>query len=99
MVIRGQKLLLDDALGHVRPCLGSVDTCKKIKYKASCSKLTTSSKLTTLLVKVSLNYQKLMSQICQYFLLEKCEKLLASLIFSTKSFSVFGYKVIKHLMR
>ena len=37
------------------------------------------------------------------FLLQKCEMLLhlnakASLIFSTKNFSVFGYKVIKHLM-
>ena len=60
------------------------------------------SKLTTSLVNVSLNFQKLMSQICQYFLLEKCEKLLqcsakASFIFSTKNFSVFGYKVVKQL--
>ena len=36
----------------------------------SCSKLTTS------LVNVSLNFQKLISQICQYFLLKNCEKLL-----------------------
>ena len=34
------------------------------------------SKLTTSLVNVSLNFQKLISQICQYFLLKKCEKLL-----------------------
>ena len=47
------------------------------------------SKLTTLLVNVSLSFQKLISQICQYFF--------ASLIFSTKSFSVFVYKVVKHL--
>ena len=32
------------------------------------------SKLTTSLVNVSLNFQKLISQICQYFLLKKCEK-------------------------
>ena len=34
------------------------------------------SKLTTSLVNVSLNFQKLISQICHYFLLKKCEKLL-----------------------
>ena len=58
------------------------------------------SKLTTSLVNVSLKFQTLISEICHYFLLKKCEKLLqckASLIFSTKNFSVFGYKVIKHL--
>ena len=44
------------------------------------------SKLTTSLVNVSLNFQKLISQICQYFLLKKCERLLHSLIFSTKKF-------------
>ena len=32
------------------------------------------SKLATLLVNVSLNFHKLISQICQYFLLKKCEK-------------------------
>ena len=36
----------------------------------SCSKVTTS------LVNVSLNFQKLFSQICQYFFLKKCQKLL-----------------------
>ena len=57
------------------------------------------SKLMTLLVNVSLNFQKLISQICQYFLLKKCEKLLQCFLnFSTKNFSVFGYKVVKHLM-
>ena len=35
------------------------------------------SKLTTLLVNVSLNFQKLIPQICQYFLLKKCEKRLS----------------------
>ena len=48
-----------------------------------CSKLTT-SKLTTSLVNVSLKFQTLISQICQYFLLKKCEKLL-----QCKSFSHF----------
>ena len=47
----------------------------------SCSKLTTS------LVNVSLIFQKLISQICQYFLLKKCEKLLYY-----KSFSHFFNK-------
>ena len=71
------------------------------------------SKLTTSLDNVSLNFQKLISQIYQYFWLKKCEKLLhcksfsqnvrsfciakASLMFSTKNFSVFGYKVVKHV--
>ena len=53
-------------------------------------------------VNVSLNFQKLVSQICQYFLLKKCEKLLQcksfSHFFNKKFFSVFGHKVIKHLM-
>ena len=58
------------------------------------------SELTTSLVNVSLNFQKLMSQICQYFLLKNVRSFCsakASLIFSTKNFSVFGYKVVKHL--
>ena len=47
----------------------------------SCSKLTTS------LVNVSLKFQTLISEICQYFLLKKCEKLL-----QCKSFSHFFNK-------
>ena len=42
------------------------------------------SKLTTSLVNVSLNFQRLISQIGQYFLSKKCEKLL-----QCKSFSHF----------
>ena len=60
----------------------------------SCSKLTMS------LVNVSLNFQKLSSQICQYFLLKKCEKLLHCKSFShffNKNFSVLDSKAIKHL--
>ena len=45
------------------------------------------SKLTTSLVNVSLKFQTLISQICQYFLLKKCEKLL-----QCKSFSHFFNK-------
>ena len=48
---------------------------------AGCSKLTTS------LVNVSLKFQMLISEICQYFLLKKCEKLL-----QCKSFSHFFNK-------
>ena len=56
------------------------------------------SKLTTWLVNVSLNFQMLISQICQYFLLKKFEKLLQCFShFSTKNISVFVYKVVKHL--
>ena len=42
------------------------------------------SKLTTSLVNVSLKFQTLISEICHYFLLKKCEKLL-----QCKSFSHF----------
>ena len=56
------------------------------------------SKLTTSLVNETLKFQMLISQICQYFLLKKCEKLLhCSLISSTKNINVFDYYVIKHL--
>ena len=61
-----------------------------------------SSKLTMSLVFVSLKFQTLKSQICQYFFfLKKCEKLLQCKSFShffNKNISVFGYKVVKHLM-
>ena len=52
------------------------------------------SKLTTSLINISLKFQTLISNICQYFFLKKCEKLLHFLIFSTKNSSVFGYKVV-----
>ena len=45
------------------------------------------SKLTTSLVNMSLKFQTLISQICQYFLLKKCVKLL-----HCKSFSHFFNK-------
>ena len=51
------------------------------------------SKLTMSLVNVSLKFQTLIPDFCQYFILKKCGKL----IFSTKNISVFGYKVVKHL--
>ena len=47
------------------------------------------SKLTKPLVNVSLKFQTLISYIRHYFLLKK--------LFSTKKFSVFGYKVVKLL--
>ena len=56
------------------------------------------SKLTTMLVNVSLKFQ--ISQICQFFLCRKkmCEAFAKRFShFSTKNFSVFGYKVVKHL--
>ena len=66
------------------------------------------SKLTTLLVNFLLKFQMLISQICQYFLFKKLEKLLQckssshcfnrifQCIWLSKYFSVFGYKVLKH---
>ena len=59
------------------------------------------SKLTTSLVNVLLKFQMLISNICQYFLLKKCEKLLQCKSFShffNKNISVFGYIAVKHLM-
>ena len=58
------------------------------------------SKLTTSLVNVSLKFQTLISNICQYFLLQNVRSFCsakASLIFSTKNISVFGYIAVKHL--
>ena len=54
------------------------------------------SKLMTPLVSILLKFQMLMSEICQCFLLKNCEKLFSH--FSTKNISVFGFKVVKHLM-
>ena len=66
----------------------------KLQPGPSCSKLTTS------LVNVSLKFQTFISQICQYILLKKYEKLLHCKSFShffNKNISVFGYKVVKYL--
>ena len=55
---------------------------------------------TTSLVTVSLKFQTLISNICQYFLLKKCEKFLQCKSFShffNKNISVFGYIAVKHL--
>ena len=52
------------------------------------------SKLTTVLVNVSLKFQRLISNICQYFLLKKCVRLLQcksfSHFFNKNNISVFG---------
>ena len=56
------------------------------------------SKLTTLLVNDSLKFQTLISQICQYFLLKQCEKLLQLLSFFQQKISVYLVnEVVKHL--
>ena len=52
------------------------------------------SKLTTSLVNVSSKFHKSKTEICQYLLLKKCEKLLQCKSFShffNKNISVFGY--------
>ena len=51
------------------------------------------SKLTTSLVNETLKFQLLISQICQYFLLKKSEKLL-----QCKSFSHFLTKILVYLV-
>ena len=59
-----------------------------------------SSKLTTSLVNVSLKFQMLISQICQYFCRKNVRRFCsakASLILFDKHITVFGYKVVKHL--
>ena len=62
---------------------------------SSCSKLTTS------LVNISLKFQMLISEIWQYFLLKKCEKLCSAkaffIFFFNKNIIVFGNKVVKQL--
>ena len=60
-----------------------------IKYEAPHLLGAGCSKLTTSLVNVSLKFQMLISEIYQYFLLEKCEKLL-----QCKSFFHFFNKKI-----
>ena len=74
--------------------INEFNTENTLRTRASCSKLTTS------LVNVSLKFQTVVSEIRQYVLLKKSEafalqKLLS--FFSTKIFSVFGNKVVKHL--
>ena len=65
------------------------------------AELSPAVKTTMSLVNVLLKFQKLISQISQYFLSKKAEKLLHcksfSNFFNEKNFSVFGYKVIKYL--
>ena len=59
-----------------------------------------STKLTTYLVNVSLKIKMLISEMCEYFLLKKCEKLLQCKSFSYFSIiniSVFDYIAVKHL--
>ena len=54
------------------------------------------------LVNVSLKFQTLISEICQYFFCWKnvssfCSAKASLIFFSTKKIRVFGYKVVKHL--
>ena len=75
------------------------EPCTKSFEKSYCSG-PGCSKLTTSLVNDLLKFQTLISQICHYFLLKKVKSFCsakASLIISTKNFSVFGYEVVKHL--
>ena len=62
-----------------------------ISLLAACISELGCSKLTMSLVNVSLKFQTLISEICHYFLLKKCEKLLHS--FFQEKISV--YLVIK----
>ena len=80
------------------------ENCAEIEYcfisKADTRSGPGCSKLTTSLVNVSLKFQMLISEICQYFLLKNFETLLHCKSFPdffNKNISVFGYKVIKHV--
>ena len=53
------------------------------------------SKLTTSLVNVSLKFQKLISQICQYFLLKKCEAFAVQKLLSFCQQKISVFLVIK----
>ena len=81
-----------------------VDPDQSLQHSTICSSISvlisgiSCSKLTTSLVNVPLKFQMLISEIHQYFLLKKGEKLAkASLIFFNKKMSMLCYKVIKHL--
>ena len=68
--------------------------CGKYCSGPGCSKLTTS------LVNVSLKFQSLISNICQYILLKNVRSFCsakASPNFSIKNINGFGYKFVKHL--
>ena len=71
---------------HISPKYSDIDT-EDLGSGPGCSKLTMS------LVKVFLKFQTLISQICQFFLLKKYEKLL-----QCKSFSHFFNKTISVYM-
>ena len=76
--------------GFVVLSVGKIHPLRRYTYSSgpSCSKLTTS------LVNETLKFQMLISQICQYFLLKKCKKLLQCKSFShffNKNINVFGY--------
>ena len=78
-----------DKAWHLRlfPCCGTKDVICQLPWQLRVYTGPGCSKLTTSLVNVSLKFQTLISQICQYFLSKKCEKLL-----QCKSFSHFFNK-------
>ena len=65
-----------------------VSLCKSTITGSSCSKLTS-------LVKVSLKFQMLISEMCQYFLLKKCVKLAVQKLLSFFQQNISVYLVIK----
>ena len=78
----------------ISSCSINFHTIFQYRTGPSCSKLRMS------LVNVSFKFQTLISDLRQYFLLNKCEKLLQCKSFShffNKNISVFAYKVVKHL--
>ena len=79
ILMRGHKICYMKICGKL-----SLLFCYLFLSGSGCSKLTTS------LVNVSLNFQMSISEIHQYFLLKKCEKLL-----QCKSFSHFFNKKIQ----
>ena len=99
--------ILCDGQGAVRQAILYVDRCCQFTGQFNritlfnCRTGASCSKRMTLLVNVLLKFQTLISEIRQYFLIEKNVRSFcsakASLIFSAKNISVYGYKGIKHL--
>ena len=78
---RGISILRKTDISLIYRLSDHVEEENQVKPETGCSKLT------TLIVKVLLKFQMLISKVRQYFLLKKYEKLFP-LIFSTKNISV-----------
>ena len=100
MALTNKNMCTYSPVSHKLPCCALLEIYAFIRSNAVLKPGRGCSILTTSLVNVSLKFQMLTSEICQYFLLKNVKSFCnakAFLIFSTKNISVFGYEVIKHL--